>query len=201
MGTTSYHATYYKSNGCVDIKKECDAYFLEGLNSGNYAVPASSMKGQIYYAAIRPLMKYAKDPDGNKVRVPRPIEEQNVFAVVFVTGTSRCDYDNFWYKDMDETCGPGYYDCPQRILKLLSPTDDTFALEWRKKCELRNKARNQLRKLPKGSKIGLPNGRTAVKRTVKGRRYWKLDGFNFMYVTEPYILDVGFTVIANSDAL
>ena len=55
MGWTSYHAQYYTKSGRVDRKRECDAYWLEGLNAGHFAVVKSSMVGATYYAAIRPL--------------------------------------------------------------------------------------------------------------------------------------------------
>lgn len=44
------------------------------------------------------------------------------------------EWCNFWYKPMDETMGPYYWDCPKRILDLLSPTDNEVALNWRQSC-------------------------------------------------------------------
>lgn len=44
MGWTGYYATHYK-NGKIDRKAECDAYFMEGLNRGNFKVLKSTMKG------------------------------------------------------------------------------------------------------------------------------------------------------------
>lgn len=41
---------------------------------------------------------------------------------------------NFGYKDMDETMGPNECNCPERILKLLTPTSNKNALRWREKC-------------------------------------------------------------------
>jgi hypothetical protein len=41
------------------------------------------------------------------------------------------DYNNFGVKDMDETVEPYYYDCPKRILDLLTPTNDERANHWR----------------------------------------------------------------------
>ena len=43
------------------------------------------------------------------------------------------------YKEIPETAGPCYYDCPQSILNLLSPCSEIedyrdWAKEWRKKC-------------------------------------------------------------------
>ena len=44
------------------------------------------------------------------------------------------EYYNIGYKDMEESEGPYYYNCPERILKLLTPTSNEYALRWRKKC-------------------------------------------------------------------
>lgn len=156
MGWTSYHATYYK-NGRVDRKAECDAYFMEGLNRGYYDVLKSSMVGSVYYAAVKPLKKYGdKDEHGERVIVDIPMDEQRVIGVVFLTSTDSKDYFNFSYKDMSETSGPCYYDCPKGILDLLTPTDNEWANNWRVKCreQLAKKNNpNALRKLPVGTLI------------------------------------------------
>ena len=150
MGWTSYHAKYYK-DGRVDRKAECDAYWEKGLNAGHYQVVRSAMYGSVYYAAVRSLVQRVDDHFE-----PLPEEEQTVFGVVFLTKTQMRDYDNFSYKSMDETYNPVYYDCPVRILKLLSPTDNPSALEWREKCKLKYQSKNDpcsLDKLPAGTRI------------------------------------------------
>lgn len=154
MGWTSYHATHYDKHGKIDRKAECDAYWLEGLNTGNYRVEKSAMVGSVYYAAVTGLKRYDRE---NKVYVDVPAEEQSTFGVVFLTSTNVKDYYNFMYKDMDETCGPGCIDCPKSILKMLSPTDNAFALDWRRRCyERLEKKKNDkfsLSKLPIGTVI------------------------------------------------
>ena len=55
MGWTEYIATHITPKGQIDRKKECDAYFLEGLNRGFYEVVKSRMVGSVYYAAVTPL--------------------------------------------------------------------------------------------------------------------------------------------------
>lgn len=155
MGWTSYHATHYK-NGKVDRKAECDAYFMKGLNRGYYDVLKSSMVGKVYYAAVKPLKKYDKDNDGNQIIVDIPINEQEVIGVVFLTSTDSKDYYNFSYKEMDETVGPCYYDCPKGILDLLTPTNSEWANNWRTKCREqleKKKNPNSLNKLPEGTVI------------------------------------------------
>ena len=150
MGWTWYNATHYK-NGKIDRKAECDAYFLEDLNRGWYEVLKSAMVGKIYYAAVKALKKY----DGNNT-IDIPPEEQRVFGVIFITSIDSKSYYNFGYKDMDETCGPCYNDCPKGILDLLSPTTSQWANEWRQACYNNLKAKrnpNTLSNLPVGTVI------------------------------------------------
>lgn len=162
MGWTSYHAGYYK-NGKIDRKAECDAYFMEGLNAGYYRVEKSAMIGSVYYAAVTGLKRYATI-DGERKEEEIPAAEQKTFAVVFLTQTNTKDYFDFFYKDMDETMLPYYFDCPKSILDLLSPTDNESALEWRRKCRERiaeKKSGNDIGSLPIGTVIEFEfNGET-----------------------------------------
>lgn len=156
MGWTSYHATHYK-NGKVDVKAECDAYYMEGLNAGHFEVVKSAMVGSVYYAAIRPLVKYAgKDENGNSVYMPRPENERKTFAEIMLTHVDSGDYYNFSYKNIGEEAGPCESKCPVGIIKLLDETDSEWALAWRKRCleyAEQKKSPNSIGKLPVGSRI------------------------------------------------
>lgn len=99
---------YFVNSNEINRKKECDKLF-----SKQYEVLESKMVGNVYYAAIR-----------NK-------KTNEVTAEVILTEKRGRE---FFYKAMDETMCPSYYDCPKSILKLLTPTDFEWALEWRKKC-------------------------------------------------------------------
>lgn len=150
MGWTSYHASYYK-NGTVDRKAECDAYWEEGLNRGYFKIEKAVMKGTVYYAAITPIQR--KTEEGI---IPIPEEERETFGVVILTSVSMKDYFNFAYKLVDETMGPAQRNCPESILKLLSPIDNEWALEWRKNCwenVRKEKDKRKLSILPVGTKI------------------------------------------------
>lgn len=149
MGWTSYRAEYYK-NGKIDRKAECDAYFMEGLNKGHYKVLKSTMKSSIYYAAIQDAVKcIGKDETGRNIY--EPIENGQVWCAVFLTSVHGAE---FFYKDMDETMYPGCFDCPKSILKLLSATDNEYALKWREKClEKANDKTPTLSSLPVGTHI------------------------------------------------
>ena len=168
MGWTSYHATYYKRNGSIDRKAECDAYFLEGLNRGHYEVLKSAVVGSVYYAAVRNLKRYVgRDENGNYIY--EDAVNEPVRAAVFLTQTDSKDYFNFYYKDMSEDMGPCECDCPVSILKLLSPTDSEWALKWRERCRKRaeqKKSPTALSNLPVGARIRFTYG-GEVKELVK----------------------------------
>lgn len=59
--------------------------------------------------------------------------EQVVGSVILTEAASNPRY-NFGYKLMDESMGPMYYECPERIIKLLTPTDSEWANKWRWHC-------------------------------------------------------------------
>lgn len=144
MGWTSYRATHYDKSGKIDRKAECDNLF----NSSCIEVIKSSMVGSIYYAAAKHTEYYFnKYNDG--------VDSGKVFAIVCITSVDNKDpYYNFSYKDMDETVGPCYYDCPLSILKLLTTTDSEFANEWRNKCyEKLSSRKSSFTSLPLGTKI------------------------------------------------
>lgn len=167
MGWTSYHATHYK-RGTVDRKAECDAYFLDSLNRGFYRIEKSTMVGSVYYAAVTAIKRFKKDvPEKEEQYEDIPESEQRTFGVVFLTSVDMKDYYNFSYKDMEETCGPYNYDCPESILKLLSPTTSEFALQWREKCREHRKKRMDLDKFPVGTIIEFEDHTGETKSYVK----------------------------------
>ena len=135
MGWTWCRASNYYPNGNIDRKAECDAYFTEGLNEGQYEILKSTMVGGVYYAAVKKLKLYCgENADGKSQFTDLPPDKQKVFGAIFATATFKRDYLNFGYKDMDETMVPGECDCPKSIIALLTPTDNEYALLWRKRC-------------------------------------------------------------------
>lgn len=150
MGWTSYGVDVkYKGNKkYIDRKEECDRLFNQDMigKVGKYEVLRSTVVGAVYYAAVKKT-KFATDVEP---------EKSEVFGVVVLTRTNINETYNFSYKDMDETCGPCYYDCPNVILDLLSPTENEYANEWRQKCREKTKLKSlptNLSKLPVGAKI------------------------------------------------
>lgn len=138
MGWTYQNARFFKG---ARIDKKAEMTNIINEEWGGCKVLDCSLKGGVYYAAVERF----KDKDK---------KERQVFGVVCLVSASDSTRE-FGHKDMDEDCGPFYYDCPSRILDLLTPTENFYAIEWRKKCK-ENKAKDvaaQLRKLPIGSVI------------------------------------------------
>ena len=141
MGWTSYHATRFKevnrgrkSTMTVDVKREMDEEIFRGwkTSDGNCKLIKSAMYGSTYYGAIQKTNNNTK--------------ESEVFAVIVLTSVESNKFFNLSYKDMDETEHPFYYDCPESILKILTPTDNENANIWREKCRKRNKDKKVLAK-------------------------------------------------------
>lgn len=108
MGWTSEYVRF-KSKDTARIREHFECQW----NNENFQIIDFSRVGNTLYMAIEHI------PKGN------------VFAMVV-----RISFEGrlFYWKDMEESMGPYYHDCPLRILKKLSPTDNTYALEWRKRC-------------------------------------------------------------------
>lgn len=109
-----------------------------GATRGLRVIASSCLRNQVWYAAIAPIENGKAGP---------------VFAaVVLVRWNPRAaDGFVFAYKDLDETAGPFECECPERILRLLDPTDNHAALVWRRRC-IRNLMRGS-RKLEDGMHI------------------------------------------------
>jgi hypothetical protein len=110
MGWTSFH-----------INQPVKEWFKQEWNEKMVALDIAIVKRNTLYAAIK-----------NTVT-------GEVFCAVFLLRWSR-DYYNFSYKDMTEFVGPNESECPERILKLLTPLTDQndpngYARDWRKRCE------------------------------------------------------------------
>lgn len=178
MGWTYYRASYFK-NGKIDRKAECDAEFT----GENYEVVKSRLVGSTWYAAI-------KDK-----------RTDEVWGLVCLTSVDGWD---FGYKDMFEDMGPFCYDCPESILKLLSPTDNEYANEWRTKCRERAEQKKRLENLPVGTHIlvhsngaewtsGHKGDLELVKRN-EGRTGWQ-EYHSYHYVGKPTILASGYDIV------
>ncbi len=60
-------------------------------------------------------------------------QEIKVIAVVTLWRYSKKNQE-VMLKTMDKTCGPCYFKPTMKLLKLLTPTDNTYAFNWRVAC-------------------------------------------------------------------
>jgi len=89
-----------------------------------------------------------------------------VWCFVAMVDWQRHDHHNFGYKDMCDTMGPNIADCPESILKLLSPTEQitdsrdkdgsyAWAKNWRIRCWESVLSKKQTKKIKDGDTIKL----------------------------------------------
>ena len=138
------------------IKESNFAFFSRRFNwcnaSDNYGkvIACASFLTEIYMA----------------YEVQQPGKEKEVTALICKIDwvPKSKDGHTFGYKDMSESCGPCQTRCPERILKLLTPTEDKYAQDWRKECwDNIQKAKERPRFKPDdiiefASPIGFTNG-------------------------------------------
>lgn len=183
MGWDEFRAKHY-NRGRIDRKAEVDGsltYFkYEDVPEGEIAkciesniVVKSRMVGSTYYGAIE------------IVRLKDGVKTDEVVGVVVPT---RVDGSYIAIKVMDESMGPFYYDCPRSIIKLLTPTTNENALEWRKKCIEKADTKLKLSKLDIGTIISFPSPFSTTSGIKKGdivqlRKYgkthWQLKGLGW----------------------
>jgi hypothetical protein len=76
-------------------------------------------------------------------------------AVILISNTKK---HGFGYKDMDESMGPCQCDCPDRIMRLLTPISNLpnlgHAADWRARVEARNNAKRQQRQRRQSLRVG-----------------------------------------------
>lgn len=126
--------------------------------------------------------------NGAYYRAMKNTETGEIFAIIALVQNSReRDGINFFYKTMDETEGPYNYDCPERILDLLTPTDNEFAVQWRQKCRERIA---RIKRLSVGSQIRFKtpitftSGRTACLFKIIQDAWAKRKAFALMAIPD-----------------
>ena len=83
--------------------------------------------------------------------------------------TGKRSRDGWGYKDMDESSGPYYYNCPLSYLDMVPEPDSQYAKEWRAK--VRENHAKAGRKLVEGQKIKLYGREYTVGEKVGRRQY------------------------------
>lgn len=182
--------------GKIDRKSECDAlYTWNNEETGDKCrVLKSAMVGATWYGACERT---------------RPGENPYVFAGMCLTSVDHSSSFNFGYKDMDESVGPMESSCPVSILRLLSPTENEYALSWRERCRenaackaAERKDQNSLANLPLGSAVTVEkNGEEILlqKAIIRGRKkpVW-VSWQSRTYYTAAQVKKHGYTLYATA---
>jgi len=136
-----------------------------------------------YYAAVE--------------RISKTGEREVWCHVAMIRFTRDRDY-NFGKKDMEDSMGPTIANCPLRILKLLTPTYDKTANDWRTECRFRAAMKAKVGDRIKTTyPLNFKNGAeldtfTVERRGRRGKQYRGDDGFLYLI---PNIKQIGFETI------
>ena len=133
------------------------------------------------------------DKDGNQIFFPQgkgvlknireyylPVykaNEDRYFMFVALVDLKPKDGFDICYKDMDESMGPFYYNCPESLLKIVeqSPPRNEDAAEWRAKVRQRIDREKQL-------KVDLKEGAVVkFKEPLTFAKYGAVDTFRLAY--------------------
>lgn len=120
MGWTE--TMYYNKLSHKERREEMDKLYTWENDTCTVKPLSSTIKNNVYYGAIE--------------RVEKQTGERTVTCAITLLSV-RKEGLVYWYgyKDMDETMGVnGCYDCPKKILDLLTPTTSECANKWREKC-------------------------------------------------------------------
>lgn len=105
------------------------------------------------------------------MEITGPGAEHRVIGIVFLLKYAPKEYPyDFGYKDLDEDMGPFESQCPDRVLDLLTPTENETALRWRERCREYNQETRRISALKK--KLGvLLSPRDGKPLTLNGQDY------------------------------
>ena len=137
--------------------------------------------------------------------------EHCVYGTVILTAYNK-KRGEFLTKGMSESMVPCSYDCPKRILDMLTPTEDECSNEWRKLCAEKRKSKaerrrdDELQKLPYGTQIrllGSDGGRdfNGVIVTVSHRNNRRafIDWKNMYKYSKPLVEKVGWEIVERKE--
>lgn len=153
MGTTCSHkpANVKATDFIIDNHLTWDSH--DKGTGDKHTVLATALVGmREFYAAVEHVKA-----DGTR----------EVWAAVIKVSWYPKDHYNCCVKAMSEFEGPYYHSCPEKILKLLTPTDSEWANTWREKCWANVNHRKVVKKV--GDKVSL-YGHTYLLETYIGRR-------------------------------
>jgi hypothetical protein len=162
-----------------DVKADLDRGLTWTNETGVRRVLDSAIvAAREYYAAVEHM-----HPDGTR----------EVWAATYKLQFNPKDPDGytFGYKDMTEHMGPYMWRCPERILALLTETDNEYANRWREKCREYHASRAAKPKLIEGLRLrvtnesvptigGVPVREVKVYRAGRKPLFW-VDGYGLPF--------------------
>lgn len=104
--------------------------------------PAGGEWNRVFYAAVQNYETAAYKPGRTWCLVVLMHNTRNPHA-----------WPNFFYKEMSDESGPAEDTCPAKILDLLAPTDNEYAIEWRARCRKNLERRAAATKVKSGNII------------------------------------------------
>lgn len=115
MGTTSEYVNFKKSSR-AELKR-----FLEDINNQEN----DKVSNKVIYQSVRSNVAY------QAVEIITKLDNtRKVVACIIKFGFKG---NEIFYKTMDESMHPYYYEAPLKLITLLTPTENEHALEWRDK--------------------------------------------------------------------
>lgn len=198
---------------------------MTSAGMGGHATPKAYLDDQFTYSrtvdggGTRGMRVIDSACVGNRVwyaaaEIVEDGEPQYVIALVCLVRWNPKARDRyvFAYKEMEESMGPCEAGCPARILRLLSPTANEHALDWRRRCLVR--LRLHARKIEDGMRLRFPRpmafgdghsgtdfivvkkGESVTFRSDVGRSRYRITGFRdlaWMVVPETKVHRTVFT--------
>lgn len=117
----NYKTKTYNRKSFLDREYACEN------SEYKWEVLKSAMVGSTWYGACR--------------RTNKKTGEVVIFGETILTAIDKMEF--FW-KEVSEDMGPFTFDCPIGILNLLSPTDNSYAKQWREKCRAYQKRKKYM---------------------------------------------------------
>jgi hypothetical protein len=154
---------FFISHGVLSWPDDCPATYR--------VLDSALVRMKTFYAAVE--------------RIDKTTGEREVWAAVILCNYAPKDRYNFGWKDMDETMGPCETECPERILKLLTPTESKYAQEWREACWKRIHDKKARPKLEPGVEFDFGGNRYAVVEPMGRRGYRVRDVKSFLTYRMP----------------
>ena len=161
MGWTSFNL--YNGEKTVDVvKRELEQPKIAGVRAG-WGFEYITVRGSTVYGVMW--------------NEPADTPDRKYFGIVVATSRKvKHGCTQFFYKDMDESMGPNYYDAPKIMLDLLDKLapnpSGMFAMKWREACRERLASKKCGQKPVAGMRIHYGQMNYTLIESAGPRRGW-----------------------------